>query len=77
MGKKRVSFIAQREICREDGSAYLEKVERTPGTYIGSTVTFRLLMCRRKGMGGQWMAKKCRDMRVKEEPINTLDKEVE
>ena len=68
MGKKRISYEKQKDICREDGSAYYEKVEVTPGRYHGSIVTFRLLMCKRKGMGGQCMARKCRDMRI-EEPI--------
>lgn len=69
--KKRIPFGKQREICRENDTAYYEKVTLTPGTYVNSTTTFRLLMC--KKMGGQCMTVKCKDMRVIEE--KTLDKE--
>lgn len=62
--KKRIPFSKQREICRENGMAYYEKVTLTPGTYVNSTTTFRLLMCKKEGMGGQCMPVKCKDMRV-------------
>ncbi len=77
MGKVRVTFAVQKEVCRENGTAYYEKVILTPGTYVGSTTTFKLLMCGKPDLkGGQCMPKKCRDIRVIE-ALQLLDKEGE
>ena len=68
---KRVSYAKQREKCRLDGSAFYETVEfKDDG--LNTTTTFRLLMCNRKGMGGQCMPKKCKDMRVIAELMDVL-----
>ncbi len=63
--KKRIPFGVQREKCREDGTAYYEKVVTISG------LAFKVLMCGKPELrGGLCAARKCSDMRV----IEKIDK---
>lgn len=73
MGKVRVTFAVQKEKCREDGTAYYERVTVKDSNFKEDT--YRILMCGKPALkGGQCMPKKCKEMRVIE-ALGLLDKE--